>query len=264
LNRGRISAKGHRSLKPKHLRVTLLVALSLGMTACTSTAESPSPTSTTLPTTVPSTSTVATSTTITGPRTDFPADGPIEAGRYSIPPSAWSVSGVTLSMPEGWESQYGSPGAIKASGVDGEVGFYFVIVEEIYRDPCVGSAAEVDEFIAVGPIVDDLIAALSSQPHTTTVGPTDTTIGGFPAKRIDLTIADDFDAGVCANIPGALQIWHSRPVDKYFVLLPDGSASVYVIDVAGERQVLLTQHERATAEDIAEMEAIIESMEIDS
>jgi len=250
-------------MRPRTLRVPWFVSLALGMAACTSTAEGPRPNSTTVAITAPSTSTVAAPTMTAGPRPDFPSDGPIEPGEYSIPSGAWSVAGVTLTLPAGWESQYGSPGAFKTSGVDGEVGFYFVIVDAIYTDPCVGSAAEADELTPVGTTVDDLVVALSNQPHTTIVGPADTMIGGFPAKRIDLTIADDFDAGVCANIPGALQIWHSRPVDKYFVLLPGGLASVYAIDVDGERQVLLTQHQRATADDIAEMEAIIESMTLD-
>ena len=251
-------------MKPRTLRVAVLATVALGMAACTSTAEEPpTPSTTTAPaTTVPTPTTTITASA--GPRTDFPSDGPIEPGEYHIPAGPWSVAGVTLTVPAGWAAQYGSPGAFKEYDAGGDVVFYFVRVNAIYSDPCVGSAAEVDEFTSVGPTVDDLVTALLNQPHTTAVGPVDTMIGGFPAKRIDLTIADDFDASVCVNIPGALQIWHSRPVDKYFVLLPDGLASVYVIDVDGERQVLLTQHQSATAEDIAEMEAIIASMTIDS
>jgi hypothetical protein len=115
----------------------------------------------------------------------------------------------------------------------------------------------------VGPSVDDLVQAILEQPFTVATGPVDTTLGGLPAKRIDLTVADDFDAAAC-NIPGELQIWHSPPVDKYFVLLGDGTASVYIFDVNGERQVFLTQHRAgASADDISEMQTIIESIRID-
>jgi hypothetical protein len=49
------------------------------------------------------------------------------------------------------------------------------------------------------------------------------------------------------------------------VLLSDGPASAYILDVKGERQVFTTQYRAgATAEDISEMETIIESINIDS
>jgi len=94
--------------------------------------------------------------------------------------------------------------------------------------------------------------------------PVDTRLGGLPAKRIDLSVPDDLDAAAC-RMGEHLQIWYSPPADKYFVLLGDGMASVYVLDVDGERQVFLTQYRAgATPEDVAEMDTILESIEIDS
>jgi hypothetical protein len=62
-----------------------------------------------------------------------------------------------------------------------------------------------------------------------------------------------------------LQIWYSPPADKYFVLLGDATNSVYILDVKGERQVFLTGYRAgATADDVAEMQTIIESISIDS
>jgi hypothetical protein len=247
-------------------RSVWFVAAAVGLAACsTQTIQDPDPTSTT---TVPATtSTDLASTTVAEIRADFPESGPVEAGTYHIEPSAWSVSGLTLTMPAGWETQYGSAGGIKESGPEEEVGFYFVIVDAIYSDPCIGSAGEAgSDLIEVGPGVDDLVQALLDQPHTVATGPVDTTLGGLPAKRVDLTMADDPETATCnPNLPGNLQIWYSQPVDKYFVLLGDGSASVYILDVDGERQVFLTQVRDATrAEDVAEMQAIIESISFDS
>jgi len=45
------------------------------------------------------------------------------------------------------------------------------------------------------------------------------------------------DAGSRIRAPALVQ----QPADKYFVLLPDGTASVYVGDVDGARQVFVTQ-----------------------
>jgi hypothetical protein len=212
------------------------------------------------------TSTSMAPTTVAAARTDFPADGPIEAGTYHIPPSVWSVAGLTLTMPEGWEAQYGSPGALKLSAADEEAGFYFVMPDSFFSDPCVGTAADPWELMEVGPGVDDLVDALLAQPHTVATGPVDTTLGGLPAKRIDLTMADDPETATCnVDLPGHVQIWYSEPADKFFVLLGDATASVYILEVNGLRQVFLTQVRAATrAEDITEMEAIIDSIRIDS
>lgn len=94
-------------------------------------------------------------------------------------------------------------------------------------------------------------------------GPVDTTLGGLPAKSVDMTTADDFDTAGC-NVPGGLQIWYTEPVDNHFVLLDGGTASVYIFGVDGERQIFVTHYQAGTrAEDIAEMQAIIELIRID-
>jgi hypothetical protein len=205
-------------------------------------------------------------TTLGEIRSDFPASGPVEPGTYHIPSSPWNVAGFTMTMPEGWETAYGSPGAGKASDSGAELGFYFVLVDATYSDPCVGSAGTVDELREVGPTVDDLAQALLEQPHTVATGPVDTTLGGLPAKRIDLTVADDPETATCnVNVPGHLQIWYSPPVDDFFVLLGDARASVYILDVNGERQVFVTQvQDEARAEDLEEMQTIIDSIQIDT
>lgn len=196
-------------------------------------------------------------TTTVAPARSFP-ETDLEAGTYRIEPSESSVAGVTLTLPAGWEAPYGLPYAVKHSEQDGELAFYFVTVDRIFSDPCVGV-----EGGEIGPSVDDLVTALAEQPLTETSEPIATTLGGLPATRIDLTVPAGFDTSECNAVYG-LQIWYSRPADNYFVLLEDGTASVYVLDVNGERQVFLTQYRAATsAEDIAEMQTVIDSIVID-
>jgi hypothetical protein len=161
-----------------------LVAATVALAACTSQQTGKDTVST-------RTSTTAASTTVAAARSDFPASGPVEPGTYHFPPSAWNVAGLIMTMPEGWEAQYGSPGAIKHSDQLGELAFYFVTVDAIYSDPCEGEG----ELIKVGPNVDDLANSLLQQPYTVATGPVDTTLGGLPAKRIELTVPDDLDPG---------------------------------------------------------------------
>ena len=117
----------------------------------------------------------------------FPAgDGPIEAGTYRIPSSDWSVTDFTVTFPEGWAVQYGHVYATNENE-DDEFGFYAVVVDEIFAEGCAGSNSGLTE---LGPRVDDLAAALLQQPGPTKSGPVDTTLGGHPATRIDLTVPD--------------------------------------------------------------------------
>ena len=50
----------------------------------------------------------------------LPASGPIEPGRYRVPSSAWSVAPYTVTIPEGWQTQYGHV-FIKESDQPGEL-----------------------------------------------------------------------------------------------------------------------------------------------
>jgi hypothetical protein len=186
----------------------------------------------------------------------------IEPGTYRIPASAWSVADFTVTFPDGWTAQYGHVYA-KHHSADDELGFYAVVVDAIYADPCVGS--DTGELMEVGPSVDDLAAALLRQPGPNASGPFETTLGGYPATRIDLTFPEVFDLKPC-NLAGiGLQIWYSPPADKYFVLLRDATASVYIVDVDGRRQVFLTEYRSATSDaDLRELQAVLDSIQIET
>jgi hypothetical protein len=115
------------------------------------------------------------------------------------------------------------------------------------------------------PGIDDLAEALLDQPGPKTSGPIDTTLGGYPAVRIDLIVRKALDLEACSLGEIGLQIWHSAAADKYFVLLADGTASVYIVDVEGRRQVFLTQHRSATSDaDLREMQAVLDSIHIEA
>jgi hypothetical protein len=184
----------------------------------------------------------------------------IEPGTYAIPRSPWSVTDFTVTFPVGWTVQYGHVYGSNTEKAD-ELGFYPVVVDEIYADSC---APENEATRPVGPGVDDLITALREQAGGAAVSePVRTTLGGHAATRIDLEIPTHVDVARCRMAPVGLQIWYSEPADKYFVLLDDATASVYVVDVDGKRQVFLIQvGNSASADDRAELQTVLDSIRI--
>ncbi len=192
------------------------------------------------------------------PESDDPVA--VEPGTYQIPKSAWSVADFTVAFPKGWAVQYGHVYS-KHTDTDEEFGFYAVVVDTIYADACAGSNGEL---IEVGPRVDDLAEALLHQQGPKTSGTVETKLGGYPATRIDLTVPKGFDLTGCNAADIGLQIWYSPPADKNFVLLRDGIATVYIVDVDGQRQVFQTQYGSATSdEDVRELQAVLDSINIE-
>jgi hypothetical protein len=190
-------------------------------------------------------------------------DGTIEPGAYRIPSSGWSVADFTLTFPEGWTVQYGHVFA-RHQDEDDELGFYAVVVDEIYTDACQGEGVPVE----VGPRVDDLVAALLQQPGPQASGPLDSTLGARSATRIDVQVPQGLDLQACRlwedGVEG-LQLWYSRPADKYLVLQSGAPASVFILDIDGKRQVFVMQYTTATSnEDLAELQAVLDSIRIEA
>ena len=187
------------------------------------------------------------------------------AGRTGSDPLLWSIVDFTITIPEGWNGHTGHY-LSKYEDVDESrgLGIYPVLVDEIYADPCEGERGPT---VAVGPEVNDLVDALLAQPGTVATEPVQTTIGGLPATRVDLEVPEGADLSSCLLAdfgPPGLQIWFSEPSEKYFVLMPGYTASVYVVDVDGERQVFLTQHGPAASdEDLRELQSMLDSIRID-
>lgn len=248
---------GRTRVKRNPYMVGLLLAAVLSGCGGGATVEPQGSTPSPAPSTPPSPATGGTATPL--PNTTEPVG--LEPGMYRISESVWSVADFSVTFPEGWAVQYGHT-YLKHADTSNELGFYPVVINAIYSDSCQGSNGEL---MKVGPSVDDLAAALLQQTGPTASGPVETTLGGHPATRIDLTVPEGFDLEPC-NVAGiGLQVWYSPQADKHFVLLSDGIASVYILDVNGQRQVFLTQHSRATsAEDLLELQAVLDSIHIET
>jgi hypothetical protein len=188
------------------------------------------------------------------------ADEAIEPGSYRIPSSEWSALDFTVTFPAGWTVQYGH--VYHQNHERGETAeFYAIDLDEVYTDSCHGEGIPRE----VGPGVDDLVTALLEQEGPVAGEPVETTLGGYPATRIDLRVPKRLDLEDCRLADDrvlGLQLWYSVSADKYFVLLPRGTAHVYILDVDGDRQVFVTQQVSPTPADRTELQAVLDSIRV--
>jgi hypothetical protein len=189
-------------------------------------------------------------------------------GRAGSDPLKWSIVDFTVELPDGLVGNtghsVGTPEEWEESRPADSFGFYPLLVDSIYADPCEGEAGATQP---VGPKPGDLVKALLAQPGTDAAVPVKTTIGGLPATRIDLEVPRGADLSSChlADFgPPALQIWFADQSDKYFVLSPGLHARVYVADVDGMRQEFLAVHSaEPSAAALQRLDAIVASIDIE-
>jgi hypothetical protein len=161
-------------------------------------------------------------------------------------------------MPAGWVTENGGQTISKHANESGrEVSWSVSIVDSLFADPC-----GPNETIDVGPTADDLAVALAALqgPEVTTLS---VAIGYRSWKVIEVTVPAEVDVERC-DPPIGLQIWLDRSGNKYFLAGPESVARVYTVDVDGARFVAVANHRPTSApEDVAEMEAILGSIEFD-
>jgi hypothetical protein len=193
------------------------------------------------------------------PRSLPTEDGLVEPGTYLVPSSTRSAVDFTITFPEDWRVRDGYLFDTH-SDQDDELDIEPFVVTKIYANACQGQNGAQTP---VGPTVDDLVDALLAQPGPakTTV---QTTLGGYPATRVDLRLPDRLQTKNCFEGPGTgVQIWLNGP-KNYLVLDPNGLLSIYVADVDGERAVFTSQYRPAltSPEDKAELQQVLGSIQI--
>ncbi|MDP9182549.1 MAG: hypothetical protein M3P04_07230 [Actinomycetota bacterium] len=187
-------------------------------------------------------------------------DAELVAGTYLAPKDESSAFEYSITFPAGWHLQAGNEYQLHEDAPGG-VGILPFLVDEIYADACLGDRAGVTK---VGPRPQDLIDALLAQVGPAKSSPVQTTFGGYPATRIDLRVPQSLQAKDCFLGPGTgVQLWQS-PQHRYNVLGPQGMASVYVVDVDGQRQVFSVQYDPAhiSDDDRVELQKILDSIRI--
>ena len=186
----------------------------------------------------------------------LPESGPIEAGTYLT----GSGPTILITVPAGWVSNGG--GDIRKNHDEpNEVAlFVFGADLKVFADACQSEGTEEP----VGPTAADLLAALRAQKNSEISNPVDATVGGLTGMRLEISPPAGLDTTECSI--GSLQIWVNGSGDGYLSgvgLADNPAATVYIADTPGGRLALTPHHEPgATAADIAELDAMVASIEI--
>ena len=161
---------------------------------------------------------------------------------------------ATFTVPDGWEGFAGicvlpTTAAEQSDGV----GICFLDVETgLYSDPCHANGGPAD--VPVGPTVDELANAFAEQAAYEATAPTDVTLGGYSGKRMDLQLPSDVES--CDN--EGFTPWEG----SIYAQGPDNRWQLWILDVEGERMVIVSQNYADTsAERLAEQQAIVESIQ---
>lgn len=132
----------------------------------------------------------------------------------------------------------------------------------VYGDPCLWFDSRPDP--PTGPTVDDLVAALSAQSLRDASPATDITVDGYAGKAIELTVPADLNFADCDA--GEFRSWQEPTGGSArFHQGPGQHDLLWIIDVDGTRVVIdASFFEGTSATDMAELQAILESIQIES
>ena len=193
----------------------------------------------------------------------LPTSGALAPGTYSVTDrSLTGVSRVTLSVPAGWSIPTATDMiVIKNEGQPGEVGLTTWVVSHVFADAC---KWDTNALVNAGTSVDQLVTALAAQKSRQASTPTALTVGGFSAKRIDLTVSPTLSTATCTN--GNLRYWPGAGPDLGSGMCCNRAGNtdaIYVVDVNGARLVIVARHyPGSSAADQAELQAIVDSIEL--
>ena len=184
-------------------------------------------------------------------------DAPLQPGPV-IATGFGASESVTFrfTVPDGW---VGFAGAfvLPASGTEAPDGMGIGLGEVnagLFDDPCHWSDGEPE--IPVGPTVEDLANALAAHTTYESSEPVDVSLGGYAGQRVNLQLPSDVES--CDN--GEFYPW----VGSIYAQGPDNQWNVWILDVEGERIVVFsTSFPGTSAEDLAEQQAIVDSLVIE-
>jgi hypothetical protein len=175
--------------------------------------------------------------------------------------------GFTFTVPDGWAwndadsgvdsrgKDVSSSGLIKpVTGTAAPQGMRLQFLRGgwLFSDPCRTVDARPD--IRVGPTASDFADALAAHPRLDVTTPVPVTLGGYRGKYLDLQVPSDIAACTKGYHPWAPAYYAPGPAQRWHI---------WSLDVDGVRVVILSEDFAGTsALDVAEMRAIIESIQI--
>ncbi len=191
----------------------------------------------------------------------LPASGPLQPGTYTIDDRKFTqATHFIFTVPAGWTNT--DPFIVKEGGQPGEVGLTTWVVSHVYSDSCQHTT---DTLVNVGTSPDKLVSTLVALKNRVVSQPTDVTIGGFPAKRLELSLPAGLDMSTCTF--GAIKNWPDTGPDESGGLCCGGPGFVdvvYVININGKPLAVVARHlPGSSPQDLAELQSIVDSIQID-
>jgi hypothetical protein len=167
---------------------------------------------------------------------------------------------VQLMLPAGWASADAGRALYKPAGQPSEQDanspmLAIQAVAGVVTDVC--RTGPRVTFTPIGPTVEDMATALATLIGPERRGPTDVVLGGYPARRFDLTHLLDECGG-----PEGRWLWETA-TGAHFVFLQGATATIYVVDVDGDRLVIATHYRGSPVDEVHQLDAIIASIDIE-
>jgi hypothetical protein len=130
----------------------------------------------------------------------------------------------------------------------------------VATDPCAGKAR------LVGPSVDDLATAMTTIPDTQASGPVDVTVGGLPAKLVQLTIDADMacrPSDEALQQPDALSSFNLYGEGTTYPVTLDSVIKEWVLEVDGKRVIIHSDQAAPDPEIEREIQQIVDSIQFE-
>ena len=194
-----------------------------------------------------------------GGRSTAQPTGPLDPGRYVIKtydPAFNDSHRITIDVPDGFEG-FGETGvhATGAGGADTDVFLYDV--GYTFADAC-------DWKGTLTPIssADELVAALAGQRGLNPTSPTDVVVSGFSGTTMEITVPPQAELDRCSE--GRMQAWAIQSAGHILLGVADQHVLLWILDVDGVPLIIdATLGAGASEEDRAELEQMVESIQID-
>ncbi len=185
-----------------------------------------------------------------------------EAATFVIGEGILSHAEVTAPKPDGWTLHWPNFANKDGTAPDG-MGFSAWTTDAVYPDPCQWMDDVVE--LSTPPTVDEIVAELVAQTGRDPSTPTEVTLGGWPATRLELSTPADLDLSTCDQ--GKYKTWTDVSDPSGGNWNHQGGRQfdvIYVVDVDRGPVVIDAWYRPATSEeDLAELESVIDAIVID-
>jgi hypothetical protein len=186
----------------------------------------------------------------------------LEPGTYDVLPAGanpMAPGSIEFTVPAGWSGWAMGVEAVGALREDDSaprgMAISFWTVQNVFSDPCRQTLMRPPP----GPETTALALALSSINGTDATAPRRVTIGAFHAEYTEFRITTDYPA----DCNGLFYLWMVGPDQYRWAHGPGELDRNWVFDLAGTRVLMTaTSQASATAGDLAELQAIVDSVRI--